>query len=250
MNSFFTPRSQPFIIAHRGASGDAPENTLAAFREAIKQKADALELDVQLTRDERLVIMHDPTLQRTTRGRGFVSKKRLHEIQKYSAGSWFGPGHTAERAPSLEEVFEAFGDKTNYVIELKFYERRGHFFAHKVLQAVDDHKLLDHCLFLSFSPFLLAQLKRIEPEAKTCLAFVPIGDLLPSRLLTSSADVLALASQSVSKSYMQKLRRRNKPINIWAKAHRHEDFDHELAVGADFITTNHPRALREHLREK
>ncbi len=248
MNSFFTPRTKPFIIAHRGASGDAPENTIAAFREAIKQRADAIELDIQLTRDKQLVVMHDHKLERTTRGKGRVARKHLHEIQRHSAGSWFGPGFADERAPSLDQVLQIFGRTTSYVVELKFYEPRVRYFSNAVVQTIQKHNLLDRCLFLSFSPFILRAIKQIEPSAKTCLAFRPIGDHIPPRATLRHADSIALASHFTDLAYIRKLRSLNLPINIWAKTQRNEDYDHEIAVGADFITTNHPKLLRDHLR--
>jgi len=104
------------IIGHRGASGHAPENTLAAFRMAADLGARAIETDLQLTRDGRLVIMHDDTLQRTTSGRGAVTAKTFEELRRLDAGSWFperilrksrsARRFAGERVPSIEEVFE------------------------------------------------------------------------------------------------------------------------------------------------
>ena len=248
MNSFFSPLTRPLIIAHRGASGDAPENTMAAFREAIKQKADAIELDIQLTRDNHLAVIHDHRIDRTTRGRGRVANQLLHEIQRHSAGSWFGPGHTAERVPTLDQVFAEFGTKNNYVVELKFYEPRYKYLSAQAVATVMKHQLLDHCLFLSFSPFILRAIKHLQSNAKTCLAFRPVGGLRPPRASLKHADSIALASHFTDTPYIEKLRSLNLPINIWAKTQRHEDYNHEIAMGSDMITTNHPRILREHIR--
>ncbi|MBD5071934.1 glycerophosphodiester phosphodiesterase, partial [Xanthomonas citri pv. citri] len=80
-----------YIIAHRGASGYAPENTIAAFDLAVKMNADMIELDVQLTKDRQIVVIHDDRVDRTTNGSGFVKDFTLEELQKLDAGSWYGP---------------------------------------------------------------------------------------------------------------------------------------------------------------
>ncbi|MDB4897641.1 MAG: glycerophosphoryl diester phosphodiesterase, partial [Firmicutes bacterium] len=81
----------PFISGHRGAAGYAPENTMAAFRKGWELGADLLELDVQLTRDGHVVVVHDPTLERTTNGQGMVHEHTLAELKELDAGSWYGP---------------------------------------------------------------------------------------------------------------------------------------------------------------
>lgn len=81
---------KPLIIAHRGASGTAPENTFAAFQKAVDLRADMIELDVHLTRDKQLIVMHDSTVDRTTDGKGKIADLTLGEIKMLDAGSWFG----------------------------------------------------------------------------------------------------------------------------------------------------------------
>ena len=90
MNLFLQPRSHPLVIAHRGSSAYAPENTLAAFQLAAEQGADAIELDVDLTRDGQVVVMHDATIDRTTDGHGRVGDLTLEEIRRADAGAWSG----------------------------------------------------------------------------------------------------------------------------------------------------------------
>jgi glycerophosphoryl diester phosphodiesterase len=119
MTFFRTDR--PLILAHRGASRIAPENTLVAFCLALEQGADGLELDVQLSRDGVPVVFHDSELSRTTDGRGRISEKTLAELRTLDAGKWFDPRFAGERIPTLEEVFEAFGDRALYNIELKAF---------------------------------------------------------------------------------------------------------------------------------
>lgn len=106
-------------IAHRGASGHAPENTLAAFDKAVKMKADFFELDVQMSKDGHLVIMHDVTVDRTTNGTGRVGDLTLKELKRLDAGSWFGPEFAGERIPTLDEVLDRYRGKIGILIEIK-----------------------------------------------------------------------------------------------------------------------------------
>src|SRR5690242_1220599 len=92
------------VVAHRGASAYAPENTMAAFRLAATLGADAIELDVHLTADDRLVVLHDDTLERTTTGTGLVRQQTWDSIAALSAGAWYAPEFTSEGIPLLERV--------------------------------------------------------------------------------------------------------------------------------------------------
>jgi glycerophosphoryl diester phosphodiesterase len=97
-------RARVQVLAHRGASAYAPENTLSAFRLAIEQKADWLELDVQQTKDGRLVVFHDLRVERTTNGFGPLRDLTLEQVQQLDAGSWYGSDFAGERVPTFEEV--------------------------------------------------------------------------------------------------------------------------------------------------
>ncbi|HET7577979.1 MAG TPA: glycerophosphodiester phosphodiesterase family protein [Bacillales bacterium] len=107
------------IIAHRGASSHSPENTMAAFEKAVEMKADYIELDVQMSRDGRLVVMHDCMIDRTTNGSGKISDLTWPALKKLDNGSWFNPPFTGERIPGLEEVLERFLGRIGILIELK-----------------------------------------------------------------------------------------------------------------------------------
>lgn len=106
-------------IAHRGASGHAPENTMAAFEKAFEMKADYIEIDVQMTKDGKLIAIHDTTVNRTTNGTGSVGDYTLEEIQQLDAGSWFGQEFAGERIPTFEEIIDTYRGKIGLLIELK-----------------------------------------------------------------------------------------------------------------------------------
>src|SRR2546427_7517969 len=105
-------------IAHRGASGYAPENTLAAFRKAVALGATFIETDLQLSRDAHFVAIHDTTVDRTTNGQGAVHDMTLADLRRLDAGSWFGSEFAGERIPTLEEILE-FSKKNDVVFYLE-----------------------------------------------------------------------------------------------------------------------------------
>ena len=112
---------EPFrIIAHRGASGYAPENTMAAFQRAVDMGVNEIETDVHFTRDGELVLLHDHTLERTTDGHGTPADHTLGQLRRLDAGSWMGDEFAGERLITLSELLTAFGDRLTYHVELKY----------------------------------------------------------------------------------------------------------------------------------
>ncbi|WP_066174899.1 glycerophosphodiester phosphodiesterase [Bacillus marinisedimentorum] len=106
-------------VAHRGASGYAPENTMAAFEKAVEMKTDYIEIDVQMSKDGELVVIHDTTVDRTTDGTGKVGGLTMEELKALDAGSWFAEGFAGEPIPTFEEVLDTYRGKTGILIELK-----------------------------------------------------------------------------------------------------------------------------------
>jgi len=117
---------RPFIMAHRGYRAKYPENTLAAFNGAFDAGAQMIELDVRLTKDRKVVVIHDETLGRTTDGRGAVRRHTLSELKRLDAGSWFHPRFSGEPIPTLEEVLDQRKDQALINIEIKASEFEAH----------------------------------------------------------------------------------------------------------------------------
>ncbi|MEM6346748.1 MAG: glycerophosphodiester phosphodiesterase family protein [Bacteroidota bacterium] len=115
-----SPNDSPLIIAHRGWSSEAPENTLSAIKLALEKEADMIEFDLHMSRDQVPVVIHDPTLERTTNGTGEVKEMSLFELRKLDAGSWFGDAYIGERIPTLTEVMAMVQGKSKLLIELKW----------------------------------------------------------------------------------------------------------------------------------
>ncbi len=166
MNLFLEPRSAPLVIAHRGSSAHAPENTLAAFGLAADQNADAIELDAKVTRDGHVVVMHDPTIDRTTDGHGRVSALTLAEIRQVDAGVKFDSLTEGEKVPLLEEVFEAVGRRLLINVELTNYTSPNDGLEEKAVTLIKKHNLIDRIIVSSFNPSALRKVKALEP----CLA--------------------------------------------------------------------------------
>ncbi|USK35267.1 glycerophosphodiester phosphodiesterase [Bacillus sp. F19] len=106
-------------VAHRGASGYAPENTIASFDKAIEMKADFIEIDLQVSKDGRLMVIHDDSVERTTNGKGNVRDLTYHQLRNLDAGSWFHDSFTGQKIPAFDEVLDRYIDKCGLLIELK-----------------------------------------------------------------------------------------------------------------------------------
>jgi glycerophosphoryl diester phosphodiesterase len=153
----------PVIIGHRGACLYAPENTLAAFKLAVEQGAPAIEFDVKLTRDDQVVVIHDPTVNRTTDGQGSVASFPLSEIKQLDAGGWFSGAFKSERIPTLEEVFDCVGRMILMNIELTNYTTPSDSLVSKVVSLTKAKGLEDRVYFSSFLSTNLKKARKLLP---------------------------------------------------------------------------------------
>src|SRR5258708_9070381 len=154
------------VIAHRGASGNAPENTLAAFRKAVALGATFIETDLQLSRDARLVAIHDATVNRTTNGQGAVHDMTLAELRRLDAGSWFGSEFAGERIPTLEEILE-FSKKKDVVFYLEMKPSGSWGGEHALIGALRESGEIPRTVVISFDAAILEGLRKIEPTLMT-----------------------------------------------------------------------------------
>ncbi len=166
---------RPIIFAHRGASAHAPENTLAAFELALRQGADAVELDAKLTSDGQIVVIHDQTVDRTTDGAGTVRKMTLAELRKLDAGSHFDITFQGEPIPTLEEVLKAIGQLTFINIELTNYASLTDELPQKTAALVKRLKLTRRVMFSSFNPIALRRVGHLLPDTPIGLLAFPGG---------------------------------------------------------------------------
>ena len=154
----------PLVIAHRGASAQAPENTLPAFELAVKLGAEAVELDAKRTLDGHVVAFHDRTLVRTTGAEGSIAAWTLGELRKLDAGAWKSEAFRGARIPTLSEVLETIGRRLLVNVELSDYGGAQDRLVELIVDTVRAHRMADRVLFSSFDSGALAAAQRMAPE--------------------------------------------------------------------------------------
>jgi len=238
-----TSLSQPVIFAHRGASAHAPENTLAAFELALAQNADGIELDVKLSADEQVVVVHDPTVKRTTAYDGRVKDLSLGQLQTLDAGSFFSEKFRGEKIPTLEEVFETIGNRSFINVELTNYNTPGDQLVEKVCMAVQKFGLQNRVMFSSFLASNLSKARGYLPE-------VPRGLLALNGLMGAWARSFGFAFgkyqalhphlKDVTSQQVQRVHRLNRRIHVWT-VNKAEDMRRLFHWGVDAIFTDDPQ---------
>lgn len=232
-----SPVNNPYIIGHRGAGARAPENTFESFRMAERLGADLIECDVHLSADDRIVIIHDETLERTTDGTGRVRDFTLEELKTLDAGN-------GQPIPTLEELFSWIRSKTNLgvAIEIKGNAELYPNIARFVAEEIVNHRMLDRSITISFNAALVREVRNIEPRVATGLlleeepadlirtaraalvtAILPsIGILTPEMSSLAQEHLLAVYTWVV-----------NEPNDVWRA----------LSAGVDGIGTDDPEIV-------
>ena len=242
------------VIAHRGASGNGPENTLAAFRKAVALGANFIETDLQLSRDARLVAVHDDTLDRTTNGSGPVSAKALQELQQLDAGSWFRvPGEqgshpfAGERIPAIEEIL-AFGREHEIGLHLEVKPTGPSGAEHAVVGALRASGEIARSVVLSFSPSVLKRVRQLEPLVMTGFLF---SDRFPAAIATAvdaGARQLLPRTDRVTRDLVSEAHTHDLKVVTWT-ANSPEEMQKMISAGVDGIITDYPEHLVEMLRK-
>ncbi|HDH06790.1 MAG TPA: glycerophosphodiester phosphodiesterase [Thermoproteales archaeon] len=228
-----------FIVGHRGAPVEAPENTLISFRKAVEIGVDFIELDLRQTLDGEIIILHDATLDRTTNGSGRVSEKTFDEIRKLDAGGWFSPKFKGEMIPTLEEVLSELGGRTRFILELKVEG-----IEEKVVKQVCDMGLVDDTIILSGNWNILKRVKDIDPRF-TLFADMPVFSLKGLRKLVENYVNIVSYHISKAEDYMIDCAHiRGLLVNVWP-VNTTKEAEKAIKLGVDFITTDDPRKIRK-----
>ena len=234
-------QSEVWVVAHRGASGHAPENTLAAFRRAVELGARFIETDLQLSRDARLVAIHDATLERTTNGRGPVHALTLGQLRELDAGSWFHPRFAGERLPTLEEIL-AFSREADVVFYLEVKSGGTWGIEHAVVGALRRAQEAAGAVILSFDLATLAAVRRLEPILMTGFLFSrPYADATEPAMQVGARQ-LAPRGDLVTAELVAQARRADLPVVTWTinePAHMRA----LMAAGVNGIMTDYPDRL-------
>lgn len=235
-------------IAHRGASGYAPENTFAAFRRAIALGAGFIETDLQLSRDARLVAIHDATVNRTTNGQGAVHDMTLAELRRLDAGSWFGSEFAGERIPTIEEILE-FANKHDVVFYLEMKPSGSWGGEHALISALRESREIARTVVISFDAAILAAVRKIEPTLMTGLLF---EGHIPNPLdiaIEIGARQLAVRGDLVTPRLLKEARGRDLQVVCWTVNHPGH-MRLLVQAGVDGIISDYPDRLLELTRRK
>ena len=202
----------PTVMAHRGLSADAPENTLYAFSDAISVGADFIELDVQQTRDGVLVVMHDSNLKRTTGVNKDIWDVDYADIQNLDAGSWFDPAYANARIPTLEETLQFVDKRARLNIEIKPTKHGSDTLEQDVAELITQYQYTDACYATSFSYSSLKKVKEVNPEIRTgYLMSVAYGQFYSLKY----ADAFSLNKVFVTSQVVNAAHQQGKQIFAW-----------------------------------
>lgn len=241
---------QLLIAAHRGSSGTAPENTLAAFREAIKAGADIVEADIQITNDGYVVAFHDKNLSRTTSSSGRLTDMNYKNINILDAGNWYSDKFKGESIPLLSEIIKLIKGKSYLNIEIKDME--GNKLSDKIKKIIDiinEHDFSSFTVFSSFYYDTLSELKKQNPMFPTAAIRIPHDTRLPSQLIRDiGCDAFICTLEELTKDVIEDIRKNN----IFTACYlidTKEDLDKVLQLPVRAIVTNYPAKIKQLLNQ-
>jgi glycerophosphoryl diester phosphodiesterase len=241
-----------WTIAHRGASGHAPENTMAAFRRAVELGARFIETDLQITRDARVIAFHDFTLDRTTSGKGQVHLLTLEQIRALDAGAWFGDrgagAFPGERVPTLEEILD-FAKEQDVIFYLEIKSGPAWGIEHAVVAALRDQNASARVLILSFDPATIDSVHRLDSTMMTgFLCEHPSSDLV-ERAVRAGARQLVARGDLITPAVVEKAHHAGLQVAAWT-INEPEQMRRLIQAGVDGIITDYPDRLLSVLRDR
>jgi glycerophosphoryl diester phosphodiesterase len=236
------------VIAHRGASGNAPENTLAAFRKAIALGASFIETDLQLSRDARFVAIHDATVSRTTNGQGAVHDMTLADLRKLDAGSWFGSEFAGERIPTLEEILE-FSKKNDVVFYLEIKPGGSWGGEHALIGSLRESGEIPRTVVISFDPSIVLSLRKIEPTLMTGLLYDGQIENPLDKAVAIGARQLVVRGDLVTAALISEARKKDLQVVCWTVNHP-AHMRLLAAAGVDGIMSDYPDRLVAAVRKE
>jgi glycerophosphoryl diester phosphodiesterase len=229
------------VIAHRGASGHAPENTLAAFKKAVAMGATFIETDLQMSRDARLVAIHDATLNRTTNGEGLVHNMTLAHLRQLDAGSWFGSEYGGERIPTLEELL-AFSKKNDVVFYLELKPQGSWGGEHALIGALRESGEIPRVVVISFDASVVLNLRKIEPTLMTGLLYDGQIENPIEKAVEVGARQLLVRGDLVTPVLLAAARKKDLQVVCWTVNHP-AHMRALIGAGIDGIMSDYPDRL-------
>ena len=228
------------VMAHRGASTEAPENTMAAFQKAIDDMADYIELDVQLTNNGEVIVMHDSNAYRTTGVDANIVNMTYKEVKTLDAGSWFSDEYVGENVPSLKEVLELTQGKIKLNIELKPADN-GTALAKNTVRIIEKYNMVNDCVITSFSESALKAVKTYNQEIKVgYILSAAYGDFYDMK----NVDFFSVNAAFLSKRTIDAIHNSGKRVYAWTVNNK-ESIKNLTNKGVDGIITDNPVLARE-----
>lgn len=229
------------ILGHRGSSGEAPENTLAAIKAAKEAGADGVEFDVKLTKDREVVLLHDPKVDRTSNGKGFVKDIFFNDLRKLDFGEWKGNAFKGERAPLLADVFEEFGDDFLLNIEITNYLTPKDGLVEEITKVVRRSGKEMNLLFSSFSSKNLAMVKQYIPNALVGQLVLPGLAGWRQRMACAENYLYSVHPNlsNIGNGFVSKAIKEGKRIFVWT-VNDQENIKNAIRLGANAIITDYP----------
>jgi glycerophosphoryl diester phosphodiesterase len=232
------------VVAHRGAAGSAPENTMAAVRQAVQEQADWVEIDVQETADGEVVVFHDSDFMKLA-GRDLnIWNATRADLLEIDIGSWFNADYRAERVPTLAEVLAYCQGKVRVIIELKYYGHDQNL-ARRVAEIVEAHDMQSNIVTMSLNRQLIDKMKSLRPDWPAgLLAAVAVGDLTQVR-----ADFLAVKATIATRAFVRSAHNRQKKVLAWT-VNDPVTMSTLIGRGVDGIITDKPALARKVLTQR
>ncbi len=240
------------VIAHRGFSGTAPENTLGAFKKALDLGVDMIELDVHLSKDGEVVVIHDDTLNRTTNGKGKVAEYTLKELKQLDAGSFFNPRFSGERIPTLKEVLALVKGQVPLNIELKKGDMGPYTLidlADRAFQDIEKKGMVNQVIFSSFELSAIERIRERNPNVLLALNYGKDWNFPGEMTRGKPISVLSCRAKVLNQFNMSRAKKQGIKVFAWT-LNTEEEMEQFLKVGVDGIITDYPDRLIKVLQKR
>ncbi|MCA1057550.1 glycerophosphodiester phosphodiesterase [Rossellomorea aquimaris] len=237
------------LFAHRGVSGEAPENTLAAFKAAAESGAHGIELDVQLSKDGHIVVIHDETIDRTTNGTGYVKDMTWEQLRTYDAGSWFHSSFQGESIPSLEEVLDvvtAHHDSMIINIELKNDQIDYPQLEEKVLELLNEKGMKEQTIISSFNPESIKKVRQLDSDIETAFLFEGIPANILDRTKPLQVNALHCDASFAQSPTGRIVMDMGMPLRVFT-INTMEEFQLLKKANVSVVMTDYPGLFLDHL---
>ena len=237
--------TKPLVWAHRGASGYAPENTLAAFQKAVDLGADGVELDIQLTKDDQIVVIHDETIDRTSDGKGWVKDYTLEELRAFNYNRT-KPEYKHADIPTMREVFELLKPTGLFInIEIKtgmvFYEK----IEEKILALAKEMGMEDRVCYSSCNHYTVTRIHELKPDAEVGFLYADGPIDMPSYGVKHGVNALHPALYNLQyDGFVKECKEKGLKLNVWTVNER-PYMEMCCQYGVDAIITNYPDIAKE-----